>query len=196
MKKNDLILVIDMQNVYRSGQPWACRSTDEAARRILQILQRCPKADPQGPLLWGRGPSVVFTRFVPPADAQGTWKLYNQVNARINADPFLSEIVPQLQEATRSHPVLDKSTYSSLTLPRLRSAAQDAGRLILTGVVAECCVLATALDAIDLGVPLIWLDDAITGLSGQTEAAARLVIEGLAPAQATVMQVSDYLLEE
>ena len=31
MKEADLILIIDMQNVYREGQPWACRDFDGTA---------------------------------------------------------------------------------------------------------------------------------------------------------------------
>ena len=42
-----------------------------------------------------------------------------------------------------------KSTYSSFEIPELCAMAEKADHVVLTGVVAECCVLATALSAID-----------------------------------------------
>ena len=34
MKKEDLVLVIDMQKVYMKGNPWACENVGKAAENI------------------------------------------------------------------------------------------------------------------------------------------------------------------
>ena len=65
----DLLLVIDMQNVYTDGQPWACCGVEQAADAIRRLLdeQVCGQ--------------VMFTRFLPPENPVGVWAEYNQVNA-------------------------------------------------------------------------------------------------------------------
>ena len=63
MEKNrDLLLVIDMQNVYLPGQEWACPSMPDAIRNIRALLDAEKVGD------------TVLTRFVAPEDPAGTWK--------------------------------------------------------------------------------------------------------------------------
>ena len=38
MSNHDLLLVIDLQNVYTEGQPWACCHIRQAARNIRRLL--------------------------------------------------------------------------------------------------------------------------------------------------------------
>lgn len=49
---NDLLLIIDMQNVYTKGQEWACCGTDNAAKSILKLLSSC------------HCPDVIFTQYL------------------------------------------------------------------------------------------------------------------------------------
>lgn len=35
---SDLLLVIDMQNVYTKGQEWACKGIEHASASILRLL--------------------------------------------------------------------------------------------------------------------------------------------------------------
>ena len=51
-KPNDLLLVIDMQNIYTTGQEWACLDTEGAAERINRIIDTGVCFD------------VIFTRFI------------------------------------------------------------------------------------------------------------------------------------
>ena len=46
-----------------------------------------------------------------------------------------------------------KSTYLSFGNPDLKSLMARAGRIVITGVMSECCVLVTAIDAIDTEPP-------------------------------------------
>ena len=51
--KKDLLLVIDMQNVYTQGEKWYCPGIEEVAFRIKSLIQeKRNKVD------------VIFTRFL------------------------------------------------------------------------------------------------------------------------------------
>ena len=161
-------------------------------------------------------PQVVFTEFLADPNAVHGWAAYNDANKAINADPGMNALVDAFAPIVcrqhgsdgkkscpdgdiRRFPIYTKASYSSLRFPELRHLAETCvnagGRVVLTGVVAECCVLATFFDAVDLGFPVIWLDDAIAGLNTETEAAARLTVRGLAPVQVRIMTVREYLRE-
>ena len=58
-----------------------------------------------------------------------------------------------------------KSTYSVFGAPELRAALDRDDELVLCGVETDCCVLATALEAIDHGVPVTVVEDAVASPS-------------------------------
>lgn len=182
MKKDDLILVIDVQNVYLKGQPWACLNTEGAVKNIVKIAEKA--SDDQ----------LAITEFLPPPD-KGAWADYNKKYQAINESQFLNELVPEIKSLTQKFPLYSKSTYSSLSIKELRSKAEKAGRLVLTGVVSECCVLATAFDALDLGCKIVWLTDAVSGFDTPKEKACELMLTGLFPVHGCFMTTSEYLSE-
>lgn len=102
MSNHDLLLVIDLQNVYTEGQPWACCHIRQAARNIRRLLDA------------GVCGEVLFTRFVPPAQPEGMWREYNRVNAAVNADAFANAMLPEMAPYLERYPLLDKSVYSVL----------------------------------------------------------------------------------
>ena len=183
MKHNDAILVIDMQNVYLAGQPWACLNTEGIAKNIVSLVGKA------------KGHTVLLTEYLPSPNPTGTWKDYNRVYADINADVWLNELVPDIQKLTQAYPLYRKSTYSSMTIPQVREQALRADRLVLTGVVAECCVLYTALEAMDLGCKVIYLKDCISGFTKEKEAATELILSGLSPLHVQIMSMQEYLSE-
>lgn len=188
MKQNDIILVIDMQNVYLTGQPWACLDTEGAARNIVRIAKGAEgKLDPS---------QIIFTRYIAPQHPEGAWKDYNRTYAQINADPFLNAMVPGIRAAMPGHPFFKKSTYSAVSVPEIRDAAMHCGRLILTGVVSECCVLSTAFAAIDLGCHVLWIRDAVSGFDVPKEQGAELMLKGLSPVHTNFMSTEQYLQEQ
>ena len=182
MEKNrDLLLVIDMQNVYLPGQEWACPSMPDAIRNIRALLDAENVGD------------TVLTRFVAPEDPAGTWKDYNVENAAVNADPWLNELVEELQPYAKRYPVLNKSVYSSMKIPELVARAKAAEHIVLTGVVAECCVLSTMMEAIDQGHSVIYLYDCISGQTEANEQAIKKIAESFAPLHTLVMSSEEYL---
>ncbi|MCR4590947.1 MAG: cysteine hydrolase [Lachnospiraceae bacterium] len=182
--KKDLLLVIDMQNVYGEDGAWCCPGAAAAAERIKKLI--CERA---GSL------DVIFTRFLSDDGAQGTWKEYNRVNSEINADPHANGMMDIFSDEIRKYPLYSKSLYSSFAIPEVREAARRAERVLLTGVVAECCVLFTAVSLIDEGIPVLYMKDCVAGIDSETEKAAETVLGGLEPVQVRIMSSEEYLSE-
>lgn len=221
MKKDDLILVVDMQKVYQKGNPWACENVGKAAENISKLLDRIielkekpevpDKTEPGDDALRDRSgdkssrsingpkvPEVMMTRFIAPAeeDAIGVWNDYNNVNKEINDDHVMEEFIPEIARYVEDFPYYDKSTYSCFSHPYIRAAADRAmvrgGDIVLTGVVSECCVLATFFQGADLGYRFVYLRDACAGLNDETEKATLKILEGLAPLHVRIMTAEEY----
>lgn len=178
----DLFLVIDMQNVYGEGGQWCCPNTMNAGRNILKLLKG--KASDM---------DVIFTKFLASNDPVGVWKQYNSENEAVNQDAYANEMIDLLKEESEKHPLYIKSTYSSLTIPEVLAAARKAKCVVVSGVVAECCVLATVMALIDEGCKVIYLTDAVAGIDGETESAVCKVLEGLSPLHVEFMTAGEYL---
>lgn len=181
MKRKDLLLVIDMQNVYTENQEWACRDMEGVIGNIIRLLQGCT---------WE---NVMFTRFLAAEQPVGIWKEYNKKNAHINADTWLNEMIPELLPWMEKYPLLTKSVYSSFSIPEVKAAARRADYVIITGVVAECCVLSTVLAGIDEGCKIIYLKDAVSGLSAEAEQYTERIVSCFAPLHAEIMTVKEYM---
>ncbi len=187
MRDHDLILVTDMQNVYTKGRAWACLDTEGAAARIGRIVREAERRH--------LSLKVMLTEYLAPKHPVGAWKVYNETYAAINEDPYLNALIPEMKSLAEKYPVFSKSTYSSMSIPEVRAAAEEAERVVLTGVVSECCVLSTAFAAIDLGCHVVWLKDAVSGFDRDKERGAELMLEGLAPVHTTLMTTEEYLGE-
>ncbi len=179
----DLLLVIDLQKVYADGEPWACRETDRVCERVIQLLDS------------GKPAQTIFTRFDAPVSPVGRWAEYNRAFADINADPRLAELMDPIARASAGYPIYSKDTYSSLTIPEVAEAAAVADRVLLTGVVAECCVIATAMALIDAGAQVVYLKDAVAGQSAAFEERVEEILGALSPVHTSVMTVAEYLAE-
>ncbi len=180
-KGHDLLLVIDMQNVYTNGQEWGCEGIEQAASAILRLLNsNLPE-------------QVIFTQYLAPEDPKGVWKKYNEVNAAINENPWLNELMPEFAHWTKQFPLYSKSTYSSFSIPELKKAANAADHVLISGVVAECCVLATVLSAIDAGCKVIYLTDAVAGLTEKSRRETEQIISYFAPLHAELMTTKEYM---
>ena len=105
-------------------------------------------------------------------------------------------MVPELSDELKKFPLYTKSVYSSLAIPEVLDACKKAGRVILSGVVAECCVLSTALNLIDEGIYTVYLTDATSGLDSPKEKATELIFSGLSPLHIKMMTTREYLEEK
>ncbi len=181
MKNEDLLLVIDMQNVYKEGEAWGCKNVSKASENIRKLLDS------------GVFEKVIFTEFKAPDVPEGSWHTYNEVNELINKDERLNAVMEEFEPYLKKYPIYEKSTYSSFSIPKLCKAATSAAHVVLTGVVAECCVLATALAGIDLGFPIIYISDGVAGFTDETEKEAANIVSYLTPVQSEVMTANEYI---
>ena len=178
---DDLLILIDFQNVYLPGQPWACPTMEKAIENTLRIIS-APGA-----------PDYVLTQYIAPDAPVGRWKKYNEEYAWINADPYLSELADPVRPVIRDGNVIVKDTYSSLKTPAMHARLAGKKRVVLTGVVAECCVLSTMMEAIDLGYEVIYLPDCVSGFTAENEQMIRTLAESFSPVHAQVMSSAEYI---
>ena len=100
-----------------------------------------------------------------------------------------------IRELVGRYPVVDKSTFSALKSEQVLRALDGKTAIVLTGVVAECCVLATMLEAIDLGIQVVYLLDCVAGQTPHKEACARQIADDFSPIHTLVMSSEEYLRE-
>lgn len=181
MLSKPLLLIIDMQNVYSPNQKWECHNFNQTTENILRLIQN------------GRHESVAFTRYIASKNPHGVWLNYNLANRDINQNTWANEIISKLKEYREEYPIYDKSTYSALKLPELKRMAKAASCVVITGVVAECCVLSTVMDLIDAGIYVIYIKDAISGIHPETEKAVETVLSGLCPLHLSILCTEEYL---
>ena len=179
--KNPLILVIDMQNIYSAGQKWECSNFKRTIERIRLLLD-C-----------STGEKVVFTRYIASANPIGVWADYNAENEEVNADKWSNEIIDELKPYAEKYKSYDKSVYSSYSHDKVKKEAKASTCVIVSGVVAECCVLSTVMSLIDAGIYVIYLKDAVAGIDEEAEKATIKVLEGLAPLHLSIMSTEEYL---
>lgn len=169
-----LLAVIDMQRFFAPGQPWATPGFDELI-------------EPIGRLVDGFGDRVVFTRFVVPARPQGSWVAYYRAWPQVTGPGAgrLADLVPPW--ADRAADAIGKPSFSKWG-PELAARLDADGELVLCGVSTDCCVLATALGAVDAGVSVRVAADACAGLDAAAHERALALIAGFAP-QAAISSV-------
>lgn len=159
------LVVIDMQRAFRQQGDWHIPRYDEAAAVIAGLARA--------------GWDAIITRFVPDPAEAGSWSAYYDRWQSMRLDP--------------SDPVWDVElpgvdVGATLDLPTFTKWGDElAGRipvgeeLILTGVATDCCILATALGAVDAGRYVTVVADACAGQSDQAHESTLALLELLSP---------------
>ena len=163
-----LLVVIDMQEVFRDpGSPWATPGFDTLA-------------EPIGRLVDAFADRVVHTRFVLPEHVVGSWSPYYETFAEVT-DPGRAGWF-ELAEPYRSwaSSTVDKPTFSAWGSALARAAGQPA-TIVLCGVATDCCVISTALSAVDEGAFVRVAADACAGSTRASHEAALSVMGGYTP---------------
>ena len=162
----DLLAVIDLQEAFRAG-PWAAAGLEGIVGPVDQLAARF-------------GPRTRFTRFVPPPDPTGSWIPYYE------RWPFALEPEAaggwELVEPFRSRAprTVDRPTFSKWG-PELAEDLGMGGALVLCGAATDCCVLATALGAVDAGAAVRVVADACAGSTPEAHDHALALLEAFAP---------------
>ena len=131
-------------------------------------------------------PRTVFTRFITPQrpdDMPGTWRRYYEKwceTTRDYIDPELLELIPPLRRLAPPAALIDKSRYSAFAGSGLTEhlTQRGADTVIVTGSETDVCVLATVLDAVDRGLRVIVVTDAICSSSDEGHDALLRVYRG------------------
>lgn len=156
-------LCVDMQRLFAEDTPW---HTPWMAR-VVPIVHRIAERHPE---------RTVFTRFIPPArpeEVSGTWRRYYErwrELTRERLDPALLQLVEPLAGLVPPATVIDKALYSAFSQPDLVRLLRRRGTdsLVITGAETDMCVLATVMDAIDLGYRVVLPTDALCSSSDRT----------------------------
>jgi len=179
----DKLVIIDMQKVYEDGAPWACTRFDEVCEHIVRLIEADCFDD------------ICFTRFVLPEAPQGSWKRYRAKYMDIHTEPSYGELTERLSPFAERCRTFDKAGYSAYRADGFAEWAGSAERLVVCGVVAECCVLATVLEAAERGADIICLTDACASTSERKLCMTEVILaEDFAP-HVTLMRAADYLRE-
>lgn len=166
-------LVIDMQRLFAEATDWHTPGLSAVLPNVVRIATAHPD-------------DSYFARFtVPPtpAAAAGRWRHYYEHWRGVTGEaiaPELIDLVAPLAALATPERVFDKPTYSVMKEPALRAAFARRGvdTVVFTGVETDVCVLASLLDAVDMGLHAVVVADA---LASGSDAAHRAVIDTLLP---------------
>ncbi|GAB2633068.1 cysteine hydrolase family protein [Kribbella swartbergensis] len=143
-----VLALIDLQRIFADPDSgWAApdfQRVVKPAKQLIEILS----------------PNVVFTRFVAPEKPAGSWATYYELYPFALQSPDAEDY--QLVDEFRGTSTLDKTTFGKWG-PELAEAVGTGGHLVLGGVTTDCCVMTTALAAVDAGVYVQVVEDACAG---------------------------------
>jgi len=171
----DWLVVVDMQHVFADpASPWFTSGFASAAERIATLVPR-----------FGR--RVAFTRFVPPRAIEGSWADYYRRwdFAAAPASAELWQLVPPWRGAER----VDTHRFSKWGA-ELRALTGPLSTVVLCGVSTDCCVLMTALAAVDDGAFVRVVADACGAKTPEVHEAALSLLRTRAP-QLTITSTAE-----
>jgi nicotinamidase-related amidase len=155
-------LCVDTQRIFSTEGLWPTPWMD----RVLPIAAPLASRHPE---------RTIFTRFIPPQrpeEMPGMWQRYYRCwrdATRERLDLRLLELMPPLAALSPPATVIDKMRYSAFAEPEFLKhlRRREADALIVSGSETDVCVLATVLDAVDLGYRVIVVRDAVCSSSDQ-----------------------------
>ena len=160
------LMVIDLQPAFaHPDSPWFTPTLDAVAARIERLV---PKF----------GKHVLFTRFVPPETPWGSWRPYYE-KASWALQPAAAPLW-ELDARFAGRPSVGKHTFSKWG-PDVRHYIGMDDVAVLCGVSTECCVLMTALAAVDDGAHVRVVADACASKTTASHEQALAVMAGRAP---------------
>jgi len=160
------LALIDLQNIFADpGSGWATPDFARVIEPTKQLIERF-------------APDVVFTRFVAPEKPFGAWVPYYEAFPFALQPPDADDY--QLVDEFKGVPTLDKTTFGAWG-PDLAATVGTDGRLVLGGVTTDCCVISTALAAVDAGVRVQVVEEACAGSTEESHRKALDIMRLYAP---------------
>lgn len=181
-------LCVDTQRMFLESTPW----TLPWMTNILPQLEALSQY---------HAARTIFTRFIPPKhrdDAVGAWNDYYRKWWMMTGEHLEGEwldLAPSLRSFVPPARIFDKTTYSPWIDGRLLSHlhSQSVDTIVVTGGETDVCVLATVLGAIDLGLHVILLSDAVCSGADETHDAAVGLLENRFSVQLDLKSTEEFL---
>lgn len=158
--ENAVHLCVDMQRIFAKGGIWETPWMERVLPIIAAIGARYRE-------------QTVFTRFITPVtpeQAPGHWRHYYErwrLATRGSLGGAQLDLVPELARYAPPAVIVDKPAYSgffrSPLLEHLRGRHVDT--IVVSGAETDVCVLATVLDAVNIGLRVVLLEDAVCSSS-------------------------------
>jgi nicotinamidase-related amidase len=154
---NVVHVVVDMQRLFAEETPWQVASFGEILPAVRKLIALYPE-------------QTLFTRFTTPPSpeaASGSWRdFYRRWEAVTLAKmpKEMIDLVAPLAGTALPAQVFDKPTYSAFAAEAFRAELRRRGAevLIVSGVETDVCVLATVFDAVDAGLQVVVVPEAVT----------------------------------
>lgn len=124
---------------------------------------------------------TILTRWVPGTERAGSWGPYFErwpFADRPSTDPVFDLVGPAAGWSSRG--TVDLTTFGKWGEALTRTTGEHP-TLVLAGVSTDCCVISTALPAVDAGATVLVAADACAGSSEEDHAAALRVMGLYAP---------------
>jgi nicotinamidase-related amidase len=160
------LIVIDLQHAFTSpSSPWYAPGSEGAVDAVHSLV----------PLF---GERVVFTRFVPPEQIEGSWQVYYEkwpFAVGTQGDRLWDVVEPWSGRRSIASP------HFSKWVPELRALFGAQPTVVLAGLSTDCCVLATAFAAVDSGAHVRVVTDACASGTKALHDAALMMLGRRAP---------------
>ncbi len=160
------LMVIDLQPAFaHPDSPWFTPTLDGVTAQIARLVPRF-------------GERLLFTRFVPPGEPWGSWRpYYDKASWALKPD---AAAMWELDSQWADRPSFGKHTFSKWGSEARQFIGVD-DVAVLCGVSTDCCVLMTALAAVDDGAYVRVVADACASKSTEAHERALALLGGRAP---------------
>jgi nicotinamidase-related amidase len=158
--KDAVHLCVDMQRIFAKGGIWETPWMERVRLIVADITSRF--AD-----------RTVFTRFITPQTLDrrpGRWRKYYQrweAATRERLSPDQLDLLPELCRFVPPAFVIDKPAYSAFFQSDVDAflAEKSIATVVVTGAETDVCVASTVFDAVDRGLRVIVVEDALCSSS-------------------------------
>ncbi len=164
---DEWLLVIDMQHAFGADDSvWKVEGFWEIAPRVQRLMAAYENR-------------TIMMRYVSPVTSENGWLQYlsHYPSMRLPADDHAWDIVINHPPGIR---IETRATFAKWDAEIAAVVGPDA-RVALCGVATECCVLATAMAAIDEGCLVSIVEDACAGATVQLHQRAIEMLSTLTP---------------
>jgi nicotinamidase-related amidase len=158
--KDAVHLCVDMQRIFAKGGIWETPWMERVRLIVADITSQF--AD-----------RTVFTRFITPQtfdQRPGRWRKYYhrwEAATRERLSPDQLDLLPELRCFVPPAFVIDKPAYSAFFQSNVDAflAEKSIATVVVTGAETDVCVASTVFDAVDRGLRVIIVEDALCSSS-------------------------------